>query len=832
MINLRLALRSLLKTPLVTGVAILSLALGTGANAGIFSLFEQMLLRALPVDSPERLVNLASPGPKPGSVSTSFVGDTDEIFSYPMFRDLEKAETGLSGVAAHCPFAANLAYSGNTLAASGLMVSGSYFETLGLQPALGRLFHRDDDQVPGAHPVAVLAHDYWTSRFNQDPDVLGKSLVVNGQPMTIIGVAPHRFKSTSLGHEPRVYVPISMREQMTPGWRGFDNRRKYWVYLFGRLDDGVSVAQATAAIDVVYSSLIRDVEASLQTGMSDATLERFKAKQVVLEPGRRGQSEANEMVSAPLSILLGVSAFVLLIACANIANLLLVKATQRSGEIALRMSIGARRSQVVAQLLTESFVLAMAGSLVGLLAAHATLRLFLSFLPSGNGVGPTLSTQLGPATWFFLGVLTVITGLTGLFPALHTTRHDLAVALKSQSNSAAASRTARRFRTSMASLQIALSMALLASAGLFTRSLVNASQVELGIEVERVATFGLSPELNGYEPAESRNLFERVESELGALPGVEGAVVSMVPLITSNNWSNSVSVQGFAADPDTDTEANYNEIGPGYFRTLGIPVLAGRELQASDTLDTPRVAVVNEAFARKFGLGRDVIGKRIGVGSGDELDTEIVGLVKDTKYSEVKRAVPATYFVPYRQNDQIGAVHFYVRSPGDPAQLLASVRGAVSRLDPNLPIVGLRTMEAQVLENLLLDRILSTLSGAFAILATLLAAIGLYGVMAYSVAQRTREIGLRMALGADAGRVRKLVLHQVGGLTAVGAVAGMAAALGLGHAARSLLFELEGHDPAVFVAAALVLGAVALTAGLVPAHRATQIDPMTALRQD
>ena len=830
MINFRLAARSLLKTPLVTTVAIVSLALGIGATAAIFSIFEQVVLRPLPVAEPDQLVNLLGPGPKSGSRSSNNAGGVESVFSYPMLRDLEAAPSAFSGLAGHCAFGANLAYGGDTLSGEGMLVSGSYFEVLGLRPALGRLFDRDDDRTPGGHPLVVLTHDYWTTRFNASRTVVGETLIVNGQALTIVGVAPRGFAGTTLGQDPQVFVPISMRALMSPGWEGFENRRSYWVYLFARLAPGSSSEQAATAINLVYRSIIEDVEAPLQTGMSEATLEQFRAKEIELESGWQGQSSLHEEVRMPLLLLLGVTSFVLLIACANIANLLLVRATNRSGEIALRLSIGAQRYQVVAQLLAESLVLAVVGGVFGLLVAQGTLRLLAALLPANSELG--LQFALGPSAGLFLAVLTLVTGLMGLFPALHSTRGQLVSSLKNLAGQTSISRVANRFRAVMVSLQIALSMALLISAGLFTKSLLNVGRVDLGIDVEHIAGFGLSPELNNYTPIESRALFERVESEIKALPGVRDVAASVVPLISGSNWGSNVTVEGFAADSDTDTNSKFNEVGPGYFRALGIPVLSGREVEPRDVLDAPKVAVVNETFARKFDLGRDAVGKRMQIGSGGELDIEIIGLVQDSKYSEVKEAAPPVFFVPYRQNEEVGAINFYVRAASDPKQLLASLRALISRLDPELPIENLQTMSMQVNENVLLDRILSMLSAAFAILATLLAAIGLYGVMAYSVSQRRREIGLRIALGASTGRVRGMILRQVGWLTLLGALAGGAAALGLGKIAGSLLFGLEGHDPEVFVLSAVVLAMVALGAGLLPAQRAASVEPMRALRDE
>lgn len=828
---LKLAFRTLFKTPFVTLVAIVSLALGIGANAAIFSMFDQILLRPLPVRAPDELVDFRVPGPNPGSNSCNQAGDCDEVLSYPMFRDLEKAQTSFVGIAAHRLFGANLAFRGQTMNGDGMLVSGSYFPLLGLQPALGRLLGPDDDKSVGQSPVVVLSHTYWRTRFDQSPSVLNESLIVNGQALTIVGVAPAGFEGTTLGARPQVFVPITLRGFMQPGFTGFENRRNYWAYLFARLKPGVSLEQAKTAINGPYRAILSDVEAPLQVGMSEQTMGRFKAKQIELDPGYRGQSSMHEEAQAPLMLLLGVTGFVLLIACANIANLLLVRGAGRAGEMAVRLSIGASRWQLVAQLLVESVLLAVLGGVVGMVVARWTLDLIASQLPPE--AASTMDFSLDRTVMLFAGGLTLVTGLLfGLFPALHSTSPDLVSTLKEQAGQKGSSRAASRFRTTLATAQMALSMALLVAAGLFTRSLWNVSRVDLGVNVENVVTFGVSPQLNGYSPERSLALFERLEDDLASIPGVTGVSASLVPLLAGSNWGNSVWVQGFDAGPDTDRNSRYNEVSPGYFKTLGIPLMAGRDFTRADAMANSKVAIVNEAFAKKFNLGREAVGKRIGSGEKHVLDIDIVGIVQNAKYSEVKQEIPPLFFRPYRQNERLGFMNFYVRTGLDPEQLLTTVGAAVAKLDPNLPVENLKTMPQQVRENVFLDRMISTLSAAFAALATLLAAIGLYGVLAYTVAQRTKEIGLRMALGADANRVRGMVLKQVMTMTVVGGIVGLAAGIGLGRLARSLLFELQGWDPLVLVGSAVILTLIAFGAGLIPALRASRIEPMRALRHE
>jgi predicted permease len=832
LLNLKLAFRTLFKTPFVTMVAILSLALGIGANAAIFSMFDQMLLRTLPVSAPEELVNLANPGPKPGSTICNTSGNCETVFSYPMFRDLERVQTVFSGIAAHRVISVNLAFGGQTLSGDGVVVSGSYFRVLGLRPALGRLLSSVDDRAVGESRVVVLTHAFWQSRFGGRTDILNQQLIVNGHSLTIVGVAPVGFDGTTLGERPHVFVPITLRELLQPGRNGtFANRRAYWIYLFARLRPGVSIDSARATLNGQYSAILNKVEAPLQQGMSEQTMKRFRARTLLVEEGPRGQSSVRDEVRGPMRLLLGVTAFVLLIACANIANLLLARAAARASEMAVRLSIGAGRRHLIGQLLTESCLLAVLGGAAGLAVARWTLDAITSMLP--DEVAATFPFAVDARVTLFAALVTIGTGLLfGFFPALHSTRPDLLAILKGQTGQPSGGRSAARFRTTLATAQIALSMALLVSAGLFIRSLDNVSRVQLGVNVDNMVTFGVSPELNGYTPERSLVLFTRLEEELASIPGVTGVATSIVPILSGSNWGEGVYVQGYKVGPDTDHGSFYNEVNPGYFRTMGTPLIGGREFTAADSMGKAKVAIVNEAFARKFNLGNDVVGKMIGDGDDRKLDTEIVGFVRDAKYSEVKGPVPPIYFTPYRQDDGLGELNFYVRTSLDPTALLAMLPRAVARLDPNLPLEDVRTMPQQVADNVFLDRFISVLSAAFGVLATLLAAIGLYGVLAYTVAQRTREIGLRIALGAEPGRVRRMVLRQVGLMTLVGGVIGLGSAVWVGRTAESMLYELKGYDPVVLVLSAVALSLVAFAAGSIPAHRAAHIEPMQALRYE
>ncbi|MDA8019923.1 MAG: ABC transporter permease [Thermoanaerobaculia bacterium] len=831
------AFRALGRTPIITLIAVVSLAFGIGANSAIFSLFHQILMQPLPVESPEELVNLKAPGPKSGYTSCNDAGGCDEILSYPMFLDLERASGEvLRHLVAHRSFGANLGYNGQTLSGSGSQVSGSYFPALGLAPALGRLIGPTDDDVIGQLPVAVLSHEYWSSRFGRDPSVLDETLLVNGQPLTIVGVAPEGFRGTTLGQNPEIFVPITLRPLLDPTFEQMQNRQGYWVYSFGRLKPGVSMERAELALNQTYSSILAEVEVPLQEGMSEQTLERFRAKQLVLAEGTRGQSGVRGESKTALLLLFSVAGVVLLIACANVANLLLARSASRSGEIAVRMSMGASRPRLIRQLLAEACALALLGGVAGLAVAYWTLSLLRRMLPPE--AVEILRFGLDWEVAAFAAVLSLGTGvLFGLFPAFQATNMELSTALRRQAGQGghgAGSRGASRFRVSLVTAQIALSTALLVSAGLFTRSLVNVGRIDLGVEVDSLVTFGIAPVNNGYEPDESLALFVRAEEELSALPGVEGVTAALVPLLAGSNWGSNVTVEGFETDLDTDTNSRYNEVGPGYFHTVGIPLLAGREFTAADIQDRPKVVIVNETFAEKFDLGREAVGKRMTVGGGQdaELDMEIVGLVKDAKYSNVKDEIPPLFFTPYRQDEELGFINFYVRTGMDPSSLMPTLRESMRRLDPNLPVDDMKTMPQQVRESVFLDRFLTTLSAAFALLATVLAAVGLYGVLAYTVAQRRREFGVRMALGANGASVSALVLRQLGKMAIIGGVLGVAGAIGVGTLARSQLYGVEGYDPFVLSASVLLLSTIALAAGLVPARRAATVDPMTVLRDE
>jgi putative ABC transport system permease protein len=827
--DLRYGARVLIKNPGFTVVAVLTLALGLGANTAIFSLTDQILLRLLPVDKPEELVVLRSPGPKNGRVWAD--GDGSASFAYPFYKEFRDKDSVFAGLLARFAVSLSVAGEGQTERANGELVSGNYFEVLGVRPAIGRVFTDDDNRVPGGHPLVVLSHGYWTRHFGADSGILNKTLIVNGISMTVVGVARAGFNGVQVGQTPDMFIPITMKAQMTPNWDGLNDHRDYWFAIIGRLKPGLSREQAESAVAPVYSQVIEE-ELPLLGNLSEASKQRFRDKKLLLDTGSRGRPILQHDTKEPLLVLMGMVGLVLLIACANVANLLMARGAARQREIAIRMAVGAGRMRLVRQFLVESLTLSLIGGAVGLLVASWTINLLVGAIPDSIGaVG--LSATLDFRLLVFTMTLSVVTGLLfGLLPAIKATRLNLEATLREQGSSVSGGVGQVRFRKGLVVSQVVLTTVLLVGAGLFARSLNNLKQLDLGLRPENLITFSIAPELNGYTPQRTIALFDQVHQNLSTQPSVESVSESLMAGFTDSNSGSNITVDGYKAQENEEMHVGQNWIGSGYFSTMGIPLLRGREFAASETSDSPKVAIINEAMSRRYFEGRDPIGSRFTFGAGDKVrpDIEIVGVVKDSKHATVRDKVGPFVYLPYSQLKTLGNITFYVKTRQDVGSMATGLRSEVQRMDANLPVFNLKTLERQIDESLFADKFLTLLSMCFALLAALLASLGLYGVMAYTVTRRTREIGIRMALGATRGVISWLILREVVVLALIGLVVGLPAAYGLGRFAESLLFGVKASDPLVFIGAGLLLTVATLLGGYLPARKAAGIDPLVALR--
>jgi predicted permease len=834
------ALRQLILRPGLAAAVILMLAVGIGATTAIFSLFHQALIAPLPVPEPDRLVELSvlNPGPGGGRLSLQVPNVRGGAFAYSTFRELEASQTSFTGIAAHYDFIASLTSATDTFGGAGVVVSGSYFDVLGVKPALGRLIGPQDEPGLDESPVVVLSHAYWQSRLGGDPGVLGTTLTVNNRALTVIGVAPEGFTGAMPGYRPHVFVPLTLRWQMQPDEprNGFElspwNR---FVFLFARLRPGATLEQATAETNTLFAGIVRERElAAAPAEATEAQRQQLLEQRLALAPAGRGQRAAAVTASNPLTLLLGATALVLLTACVNITNLLLARGAARAGEMAIRAAIGAGRARLVAQLLTEAAVLGVLGALLALPVAAATLRIIAAVAPPAvtNRFTPELSVEaLGVAA----ALLVAAVLLFGLLPALRASDTDAGNVMKSRSGQPGGGRAFARFRGALIGVQVALSVLLLVLAGLFTRSLANVARVDLGMDVESVVQFSVAPGLRGYSGARRDALHDRITEALEAHPGVVAVGQSALPLF--GNFAFTVPIRSIDGEElpadNTRLAQRHPWIGPNFFAALGMPLIAGREFTASDAAAGGQVAVVNQAFLTRFDLGADAIGKRMelfGYGAGS---VEIVGIVGDAKYTNVKDAAGAQVYTPRpAQDDAFSSVFFYVRARGDAGVLMREIPAVVAGVDPALPANGVNRVEQNVRNNVGQDRLIALLSAVFAGLATVLAAIGVYAVLSYNVGGRTRELGLRLALGSSPRGLRKMVLEQVGWVAAVGAVVGLAAAFGVGRLASSLLYGLSGYDPLAFGGAVAVIAIVVLVASYMPAHRASTVAPMEALRHE
>jgi predicted permease len=828
--DIRFAFRSFAKNPGFTAVVVITLALGIGANAAIFGLLDQVLFRLLPVAAPSRLVVLDAPGPFSGRSSSQ--SETLTPLSQPMFEGLRDHNTVFSGVLAHWATAVHLSIGPLTETVNTDLVSGTYFPVLGIVPAAGRLLGPEDDRVPGGHPVVVLGHRFFKERFGGDPQAIGRSVTINGHPMTIVGVAPQGFYGVEVGGASDLFVPLAMQTQVLPTWkptRG-DWRTRY-LTVMARLEDGVGVEEARASINLLYAQMLQE---DVKTVKTSPRFERgrpaFLAKKLEVLPGGRGTSGLRDQARSPLLVLMGMVGLVLLIACANVANLLLARGSSRQKELAVRLALGAGRRRLVQQLLVESVLLSLAGGAVGVLVSTWVGRALIAALPYEDAAR-TLSAEPDLRVGLFALGLSMVTGvLFGIIPALQTTRVAIATTLKNEAGAVVGGSAHFRFRRGLVVAQIALSLLLLVGAGLFTRSLQNLRALDPGFQPDRLVTFTIDPSLNGHDMPGRLDLFARVRDAFAAEPGVRSVSMSDVPLMTNSDNSSTITIPGYEPKEGENMNPHFAYVGPDFASTLGIPLVSGRDIADTDGPTTPKVAVVNESFARYFFPGQDALGRRFSYGRDAGTQLEIVGLVKDGRAANLREEIKRFVYVPYTQKEGVGGMTYYVRAAADADSLAGRVNAIVRGVDPTLPVTSLKTMQAQIRESLFVERMVAALSAAFGVLATSLAALGLYGVMAFAVALRTREIGIRMALGAERRDVMKMVLRDVAILVALGVAVGLPGGYGIGRVIEAQLFGLDARDPLAYAGATFTLLLAAFLAGYVPARRATRVDPMVALR--
>jgi predicted permease len=844
--DLRYAFRSLRKAPVFTAVAVLSLALGIGANTAIFTLLDQILLRLLPVKDAKQLTLLTMRGRHYGS---NWGGNA---ISYPMYRDFKDRNSVFSVMFCRFIREVSLSFDGHTELTRAELVSGTYFPGLGVGAALGRTFNENDDLTPSGHPVAVLSFDYWKMHFAGDPQVVGKKIVVNGNNMTIVGVAQEGFDGVELGSAAKIFIPVMMEPDLLPQNKEFlRDRRTRWVNAFGRLKPGVTEAQAKASLQpIMHAMLEQEVQEAAFSTASAFTRQEFLKCTIDVLPGSQGRSYFRQALTTPLWVLMAITGTVLLIACANLANLLLARATGRYKEMAIRLAMGAGRARIISQLLTESLLLAFLGGAAGIVFAFwADGLLMAAYLPS-DSQGLKIATTPDLRILLFTIAVTMFTGLLfGLAPALQATNPDVAPTLKDQAGAVVGGGNSA-LRKALVAAQVTLSLLLLIGAGLFVKSLSNLRALGPGFPAERLIAFQIDPTMNGYTPERAKLFYRSLTESLATLPAVQSVGLASVRILEDNEWDNSALVEGYTAPRAGDhPEPFMNAIGPNYFATMGVPIVAGRDFTEKDTGRTlhskgrpprnedfyvPTTIMINETFAKKYFAGRNPIGRHIGMGIDPDtkLDMEIIGVVKDFKYANLRDDIPEQAFEPYLAEQYVSGMTVYLRTAMDPNQMFSAVRAKMRELDSNIPIYGMRTTDEQISNSLSTERLIASLSAVFGFLATLLATIGLYGVMAYTVARRTREIGIRMALGAAQGKVVWMIMKEVLVLVAIGVGVGLPAALALTRLVRSQLFGIAPNDPSTLVIAAVGLAVVASAAGYIPALRASRVDPILALRYE
>ena len=826
--DLRHGIRVLSKSPGFTLVAVFTLALGIGANTAIFSLLDQVLLRRLPVPHPEQLATLHIPKPIVGRVWSD--GDVTASIPYPFYKALRDNNPVFSGLLARFAVDVSVAFHGSTDRAQGELVSGNYFQVLGVRAALGRVFTPEDDRVAGANPVAVLSFGYWNSHLGADPSVLNQTILVNNIPLTIVGVSQPGFSGVQVGQTPDIFVPVTMKAQMTPHWNGLDDWNDYWLAVIARRKPGISLAQAQTAIQPIGRSLFEQQLAHLSERPGEWR-ERFLGKKLQLKEGSRGRLVLQSDAEPALLALFTMAGLVLLIACANVANLLLARGMARHREFAVRAAMGASRVRLIRQLGLESLLVGAAGGLLGVAIAAWTASLLVTGVAAGTDT-QGLRTGLDWRVLAFEAAASLVaTVLFGLLPALRLSRTDLLSALKQQGTTSSVAAPQVRLRKVLVAVQVALTVLLLAGGGLFARTLWNLRRVDVGLPVDRVVTFSIQPQSSGYSAARTVALCDQLREKFASLPGVLGVAAAEVPLLVGSESSSQITVPGAEKLPRDLQSSGEDWISPGYFSALGIPLIAGREFTQADGAASEKVAIVNQSMARRFFPNQDPIGRTFKYGA-DQDEPVIVGIVPDLNQVHVRSENSPVIYIPYAQDKKLGFMSFYIRTAQGPALLTPLLRREVRELDANLPVFAVSTLEHVVDEDLFAERVIAALSACFALLAAFLASLGIYGVLAYLVAQRTREIGIRMVLGAERVHIRTIVFRELGWMVAAGALVGLPAAYALARLSASLLFGVHAGDPFIYFGDAFLVSLVALAAAFVPLRRALRVAPVIALRYE
>jgi predicted permease len=834
--DLRLAARSLARAPLFSLVAIVSVALGIGANTAVFTLLDQVALRPLPIERPDELVQIHA---RDEENYGGTMGNGTEL-SWPMLRDFQARGPRLAGVVGRFATELHVGYDGASERAGGDLVSGNFFQVLGVPAAIGRVFTPADDTTRSGHPLVVLGHDYWQRRFGGRADVIGRKVLLNGHPFTIIGVAAPGFYGLELGAATDVYVPLQMEPQLGPAWLKMDDRRFGWVQVYARLAPGVTPEQAHAALQPLFGAIRQDeARADAFQKASAETRRQFLRATLHVDSARHGQSNLRRQVADSLTILMAVAAGVLLIACANVANLLIARGAARERELALRRALGAGRGRLAWLLVAEAVVLATVGSLLGLVLATWGAGLLVDVFNSSD-TAATVSATPDLRIVGFTTLIAIATALlSGVAPAVRAASGGLAPALKAAGGGVVKEQP--RLRKSLVVVQVALSFLMLATAGLFVRSLDNLLRVHPGYTTTRVTSFSVDVAKSGYDGARGGQFGRELLQRLQATPGIEAAGFAVMGILEGGGWGMGFTVEGFTPKPGESAGSLVNAVSPGYFEALRAPILRGRALGPQDAR-TPaegeewpyRHAVVNETFVKRYLAGRDPIGRHVGFGGdpGTPTPITIVGVVADGKYMAIRERANAQIFVPAFETGGLENITVYVRSPLPTASVASAARAAVAGLDPGLPVFNVATLDERVGRSLRTERLVAGLSAAFATLATLLAIVGLYGVMTYTVTRRSREIGIRMALGARAAGVAGHIVREAGLLIAVGLILAAPLAWWLKRFIASELYNVEAADPLTLALAAGGLIGVGLLAAGIPARRAAHIDPMRALRDE